>query len=144
MAIPANNLIKTHSLFALADKLKELRDRKKSLEDELKALNREIDETEQALVDAMLEEEMQNFVRAGQMFYLQTKTYANAVPERKQELFTWLKANGYGDLVQETVNANSLAAFVRELLEEEDELPEELRQLVNVYEKTTIGIRRAK
>lgn len=144
MAIPANNLIKTHSLFALADKLKELRDRKKSLEDELKALNREIDETEQALVDAMLEEEMQNFVRAGQMFSLQTKTYANAVPERKQELLAWLKKNGYGDLVQETVNANSLAAFVRELLEEADELPEELRELVNVYEKTTIGIRRAK
>lgn len=77
------------------------------------------------------------------MFYLQTKIYASAVPERKSELFAWLKENGYGDLVYETVNANSLAAFVREQLEEADELPEGLEELVNVHEKTTVGMRKA-
>jgi hypothetical protein len=91
----------------------------------------------------MLEEEMQNFTRNGLIFYLSTKIYASAVADRKEELFAWLKENGYGDLVYETVNANSLAAFIREQLEEVEELPEELAKLVNVYEKTTVGMRKA-
>lgn len=132
-----------NEIFLLADRLKILRDRKADLDEQMKAVNAEIEEVEKALSEAMLAEEMQNFVRGGLMFYLQTKTYASAVAERKAELFQWLKDNGYGDLVQETVNANSLAGFVREQLEENDGLPDGLEELVNVYEKTTVGIRKA-
>ena len=130
-------------IFSLADRLKDLKQHKKELESEIKALNAQIDETETQLVELMIEEEMQNFTRNGQMFYLNTKVYASAVAERKAELYKWLKENGYGDLVYETVNANSLAAFVREQLEEADELPEGLAEMVNVFEKTTVGIRKA-
>lgn len=132
-----------NDIFILADRLQSLKERKKHLEDETKTVNAEIEETEAKLADLMIQEEMQNFTRNGQMFYLQTKTYASAVPERKSELFAWLKENGYGDLVYETVNANSLAAFVREQLEESDELPESLAELVNVYEKTTVAMKKA-
>lgn len=130
-------------IFLMADRLRDLRDTKADLENQLKQVNAQIEEAEQALAQAMLAEEMQNFVRAGQMYYLTTKTYASPVAERKAELFQWLKANGYSDLVQETVNANTLAAFVREQLEEDDELPDGLGELVNVYEKTTVGMRKA-
>lgn len=132
-----------NNVFALADWLRGLRERKKDLQDELKAVNAEIDEAEQKLVDLMINEEMQNFTRNGQTFYLMSKTYASAVADRKSELYAWLKEHGFGDLVQETVNANSLAAFVREQLEEADMLPEGLAELVSVYEKTTVGIRKA-
>jgi hypothetical protein len=87
------------------------------LEEQTNGLNAEIEEVEKTLTEAMVAEEMQNFVRAGHMFYLQTKTYASAVAEHKTELFRWLKENGFGDMVQETVNANTLAAFVRDQLE---------------------------
>lgn len=129
----------------LADKLKELRDKKKQLENEIKEINTEIEATEQELVQQMLEEEMQNFSRNGTLFYLNTKTFASPVPEQKQQLYQVLKDNGYGDLVYETVNSNSLSAFVKEQIEQnEDKLPAWLDGLVNVYDKTTIGMRKVK
>lgn len=43
----------------------------------------------------------------------------------------------------ETVNANSLSAFVKEQTAENgDALPDWLSGLVNVFEKTTVGVRK--
>jgi len=131
-------------LFILANKLRDLRVQKKNLEAKVKELNDQIEHTEQTLVGEMVNMELQNFSRAGQMFYLSTKIYASAVADRKPELFSWLKANGYGDMVQEQVNAQTLAAWVREQLgEDQEELPEGVRELVNVYSKQTVGMRKA-
>jgi predicted nucleic acid-binding Zn-ribbon protein len=131
-------------VFQLADELAELKNRKKELENELKAVNAKIAKTDEELSMKMLEEELQSFNRNGKTFYVQTKTFAAVVPDRKPELFTWLKNHGYGDMVTETVNANTLSAFVREMLSETDQLPEDLEELVNVYEKTTVGIRKSR
>ena len=93
----------------------------------------------------MAESETQNFTRAGTMFCLTTKTRANAAPGRKDELFDALRAEGYGDMITETVNANSLSSFVKEQIAENgDELPGWLHGLVNVFEKTTVGVRKAR
>ena len=63
---------------------------------------------------------------------------------RKEELFAALRGEGFGDLVYETVNANSLSAFVKEQISENgDTLPAWLDGLVNVFEKTTVGVRKA-
>ena len=79
------------------------------------------------------------------MFCLTTKTRANAAPCRKDELFDALRAEGYGDMITETVNANSLSSFVKEQIAENgDELPSWLHGLVNVFEKTTVGVRKAR
>lgn len=131
-------------MFTLADELAELKDRKKVLDDELKAINTRIAEVEEELANKMLTEEIQSFQRSGKTFYVTTKVFASAVPERKAKLFAWLKENGFGDMVTETVNANTLSAWVREQLEESESLPEGLEELVNVYEKTTVGIRKAR
>jgi len=46
--------------------------------------------------------------------------------------------------VYETVNANSLSAFVKEQITENgDTLPRWLDGLVNVFEKTTVNVRKA-
>ena len=131
-------------VFQLADQLAALKQRKRELEDELKEVNAKIGRVDQELSNLMLEEELQSFNRNGQTFYVNTKTFASAIPDKKQELFAWLKENGYGDMITETVNHNTLSAFVREMLSETDQLPEGLEELVNVYEKTTVGIRKAK
>ncbi len=130
-------------LFTLADRLVELRDRKDALQDELKAINAEIKEIDRELAEMMLSEELQNFSRNGRMFYLRTDTYVSAIADRKPDLIDWLKANGLGELVQETVHPRTLTATVKELLEEEGELPEGLTELVHVYEETTVGLRKA-
>lgn len=132
-------------IFALADDLVKLRDWKKYLEEQLKAANAEIAETEARLSELMVDEEVPNFSRNGKLFYITSRTYASPAAGRKAELFAWLRENGFGDLVQETVAANSLSAWVREYMEENnlDELPEILSGLVRVYEKTSVGVRKA-
>jgi len=131
-------------MFELADRLRELREAKDTTEQELKRLNAEIDEVDYQLSELMAESETQNFTRAGLMFVLTTKTRASATSGRKEELFSALRDSGFGDLIYETVNANSLSAFVKEQVAENgDTLPDWLDGLVNVFDKTTVGVRKA-
>ncbi len=136
--------MESSDLFALADELRELKETKKRLEDELKAIGLEIDCVDACLAQRMADAETQNFTRNGTMFCLTNTTRASATAGRKDELFAALREAGYGDLVYETVNANSLSAFVKEQTTENgDALPAWLDGLVTVFEKTTVGVRKA-
>lgn len=131
-------------MFTLADNLKNLRDEKKTAEQNLKNLNAEIDKIDYELAMLMAETETQNFTRSGTMFCLTTATRASATVDRKDELYEALRNEGYGNLVYETVNANSLSAFVKEQISENgDTLPNWLNGLVNVFEQTTVGVRKS-
>jgi predicted nuclease with TOPRIM domain len=131
-------------MFELADELKRLRDLKAELEEQVKEVNAQIDGTDYRLSELMAETETQNFTRAGTMFCLTTKTRASAAADSKDALYAALRAQGYGDLVYETVNANSLSSFVKEQMGENgDALPAWLLGLVNVFDKTTVGVRKA-
>jgi predicted nuclease with TOPRIM domain len=133
-----------NAMFELADRLKELREAKKAVEEELKSINAEIDEVEYRLSELMISSETQSFTRAGTMFCLSTTTRASAAAGMKEELFDALRSKGFGELIYETVNANSLSAFVKEQIAENgDELPDWLKGLVNVFEKTTVTVRKA-
>ena len=133
-----------NELFALADQLRELKETKKYAEQELKEITEEIERVDAALAERMISTETQNFTRNGTMFCLTNSTRATAAAGRKDELFAALREAGFGDLVYETVNANSLSAFVKEqTTENEDVLPGWLDGLVNVFEKTTVGVRKA-
>ena len=134
----------SEELFVLADRLRALRDEKAEADQRLKELNAAIDEAEYRLSERMAESETQNFTRQGMMFCLTTKTRASATAGRKEELFAALRGEGYGDLGYETVNANSLSAFVKEQMAENgDALPGWLSGLVNVFEKTGVSLRKA-
>ena len=132
-------------MFELADKLKELRERKTELAEETKANNAEIEQAEFQLSQLMASTETQSFQRAGTLFYLTTKTYASANKEQKDELFDALRNEGYGSLITETINANSLSAFVKEQMSENDDvLPDWLDGKVNVFDKVTVSLRKSK
>jgi chromosome segregation ATPase len=132
------------TMFDLADELKRLRDLKDDLEAEVKDINAKIEETDYRLSELMATTETQNFTRSGTMFCLTTKTRASATAGVKDSLYEALRVHGYGDLVYETVNANSLSSFVKERIEENgDSLPGWLIGLVNVYDKTTVSVRKA-
>lgn len=132
-------------LFERADHLKALRNRKAELEAELKQVNADLDDADWHLSNLMAETETQNFTRAGTQFCLTTKTRASAVGGRKDDLFARLRTEGFGDLVYETVNANSLSAFVKEqIAENNDTLPPWLDGLVNVFDKITVTVRKHK
>ena len=136
--------MESNDLFVLADELRALKEAKKYAEQELKEITEEIDRVDAALTEQMIANETQNFTRNGTMFCLTSTTRASAAAGRKDDLFAALRDAGFGDLVYETVNANSLSAFVKEqTAENEDVLPNWLDGLVNVFEKTTVGVRKA-
>ena len=131
-------------MFELSDELKRLRDLKTDLEQQVKDVTAQIDQTDFRLAELMAETETQNFTRAGTTFFLTTKTRASPTVGEKDELFQALRDKGYGDLVYETVNANSLSSFVKEQIEgNDDKLPSWLEGLVNVFDKTNVGVRKA-
>lgn len=136
--------MQTQNMYELAEHLKQLREKKKAAEQQLKDIHAEIAQTEYQLSVQMAETETQNFTRAGTTFALTTKTRASAMAGRKEELYAALKENGYGDLVYETVNANSLSAFVKEqIAENQNTVPEWLSGLVHVYEQTAVSVRKS-
>lgn len=133
-----------HPLMDTADRLVQLREKKAELKRELSTANEMIEKTERELVELMVNTDTPSFTHGNRGFSLTTKTYASAKSGAKYELFAALKENGFGSLVTETVNANSLSAFVKEQIEENDDtLPDWLKDKVNVFEKSTVSVRKA-
>ena len=131
-------------IFTLADSLKEAKDKKKKLEAEVKELTSEIEQLDRDLSDAMAEEEVEKFSRNGSTFYLSTRLYASPLAGQKEALFQALRENGFGELITETVNAQTLSSFVKEQTKENGEVvPEWIAQVTNVFEKVSVGIRKA-
>lgn len=131
-------------IFELADRLKAAKELKKDLDAQVKAVNGEIEQLDCELSDAMAEQELDKFTRNGSTFYLNSRLFASPAAGRKEELFAALKENGYGFLVTETVNANTLASFCKkQLAAHEDELPAWLDYVVSTFEKVTVGVRKA-
>ena len=132
------------TLLDAATKLKALKDKKVELEAMTKENNQEIEKAEQELLEIMTEDEMPKFVHMGTSFSMSNKIFASAKADKKEELMQALKDNNYGDLVKEQVNAQSLRSAVIEMMEENDEeVPEWIADLVNVYEKPVINMRKA-
>lgn len=134
-----------NAILEIANLYRELRDKKDALNAELKELQEQIYQTEKVLSEEMINNEVQKFTLDGYTYYLNTRTKASPFAEFKQEVYQWLKDNGYGDLVYETVNANTFSAFVsKDLLAETDELPKELQGKINIYEQITVGVRKSR
>ena len=130
-------------IFEMADKLKAAKDRKKELDAQVKDVNAEIESLDLALSDAMAESELDRFSRNGSTFYLNTRLFASSVAGRKNDLMQILKEQGYGSIVVETINANTLASFVKEqMAANEDVLPEWLADVVSTFEKVSDGVRK--
>jgi flagellar basal body L-ring protein FlgH len=127
----------------LADQFQEAKDRAEAAELEAKEARQTRDELKQLLIDAMLEEETDSIGRNGRRYSLQAKAKYSKRSGMDQELFAALRADGLGDIITETVNANTLSATMRELSEENGgTLPEEYEDCINVYEYTDISVRK--
>ena len=132
------------SLFELADRLKAARDRKKELDAESKEIGAQIEDLDRQLSEAMAEQEVDRFSRNGSLFYLSSRLFAGPTAGEKDAMIAALKANGYGALVTETVNANTLASFAKERMAETEtgELPGWLSDVVSTFEKVSVGVRK--
>ena len=137
------DMMEQTEIFKMADELKAAKDEKKELEEKTKKVNARIEELDRELSDAMADAECDKFTRNGSTFYLNSRLYASPAAGGRDALIHALKDNGYGSIVTETVNANTLASFCKEqMTANEDELPEWLSGVVNTFEKVTVGIRK--
>ena len=128
-------------ILALAAKLKDLRDTKKDVEEEVKFLNGEIEKTMSELSELMTENELPSFTHSGFTYSLSTRSFASPLAGDKESLYAALRENGYGDIITETVNANTLSSTVNDLIEQNDDaLPDWLAGKISTYDKTTVRI----
>lgn len=134
--------VAVNPVFTLADLFRELKEKKETLEDDLKKLNAEIESVEEQLADQMITEENSSFTRKGKTFYLTEKLFVNSIADKRDDLHSWLKKNGFQDLVKETVHPSTLKGFVKEQLEENEELPEDIRDCISYFKKPGIGMRK--
>jgi hypothetical protein len=132
-----------NKLFILADKLMSLRGLKEELEEQAKDVGRQINSVDFALCEAMTESKTQKFTRAGLQFILTNKPKVSSTAENKDDLITALRARGFGELVTEVVNPQTLQSFVREQMTLNDEIvPNWLDGLVSVYERISCTVRK--
>ena len=135
--------MENNRIFQMADELKAAKEQKKELEAQVKEVNARIDELDKELSDAMADHELDKFTRNGSTFYLNSRLYASPKAGMKEELFAALIARGYGDLITQTVNANTLSSFCKEQREtNNEEIPAWLSEVVNAHDKITVGIRK--
>ena len=110
------------------------RDRAKELATRLYHIQNAFDK---GIIPAQFEKREVDMIRVPEMarsFSLRTNTSASMTD--REGGMAWLRKNGHEDLIQNTVNAGTLASFARNLLLEEGvELPEEYFK-VSTYNST--------
>ncbi len=135
----------------------ELLTKKDELAEATKANNKEIDTLKSEIADLMIEEDVPKMSVGGYVFSLTDKTIYSKKSEADLQaagldFFGVLREQGFGDLIKETVAANSLNSAMRNLVDEAGALPEELADVLSVYDtyditrrkETNRAIRKAK
>jgi len=100
-----------------------LRREKDTLEEKLKKINEDLESLNEALVLEFESRNLQNIMIKGLGKFV---LYSSAYPQMKNpELcHKWLRDKGFGDMIKEVVHPQTLGAFVRDRLEENQPLPE--------------------
>lgn len=126
---------------------KALLDRKDELAELTKENNAAKEALEQEICQMMVDEEKPNTVVDGFTYSLQQKTMYSkkseaALAEAGIDFFDVLREQGMGDLIVEKVDPRTLQSSCSAIAEE-GELPEELAECLNIYEKLALSKRKA-
>ena len=126
---------------------KELLDRKDELAELTKENNAAKEQLEYEICQMMVDEEKPNTVVDGFTYSLQQKTMYSkkseeALAEAGIDFFDVLREQGLGDLIVEKVDPRTLNSSVSAMAED-GELPEELAECLNIYEKLALSKRKA-
>lgn len=134
-------------LLELVDLYKELRDRKDELAEQTKANNAELETVTQALAQQMIDDEVPNISRGGYKYILCNKVIYSKrneedLAKNQTSFFDFLRDEGLGDLIKETVDSRTLNSSINSLVEEVGELPEHYNDYITSYEKLDIQKRK--
>lgn len=128
----------------LADAYSEALAAQKEAETSLKDAKEVATRLKEELVEAMVLEETDSIGRNGKKYSLVGKKKYSKRAGSEEELFSLLREQGLGDIITETVNANTLNAAMNALADEMGgALGEEWDGCINLYEYTDISVRKA-
>lgn len=131
------------TILNVLDRYNELLGEKERLAAETKDNNREVESCRNQLAQLMVDAEVPEIGRNGFIFRIKPTTKYSKKAGADDELFDLLRERGLGDIIKETVNAQTLQGTLSELAEENgDVLPEEFLGCVNIYEFTDISRRK--
>jgi len=118
-------------LSTLVAEFADLTEKRRKLEAEVKRMATELAAREEKLVDEFAQAGIQNIkTKTGQTIYLNREVFAKLVGDQKKA-YTAFRRAGLGDFVKETLNANTLRAYVREM---DEVLPRGLQPYVDITE----------
>ena len=127
----------------------ELLDKKDQLAKDTKDNNAAIDKLKAEIAEMMIDEDIPSQGYGDYVYSLQDKIkYSKRgeaeLQEKGLDFFDVLREQGFGDIIKETVNANTLQSTMKAVADENDgELPPELDEIVSSYEMTDISRRKS-
>lgn len=135
----------------LDDKVREYQkvlERKDELAEQTKENNSLKEELEQQICQMMIDEDKPDTTVDGYKYSLKQETVYSKLGEDKLmergiDFFELLREQGIGDIIVEKVDPRTLNSTCKGIVEEQGELPEELAEALNVYEKLGISRRKA-
>lgn len=134
----------TNHVLELIDRYKEALEVKDTLAEATKRNNEDATALRDQLAQAMIDAEIDQIGRHGFNWRLKATTRYSKKGGMDEELFSVLRDHGLGGLIRETVNANTLQGAMSEIAREnDDELPDEFKEVINVYEYMDISRRKA-
>ena len=126
-----------------------LLDKKDQLAQDTKDNNAAIDKLKAEISETMIDEDIPSQGYGDYVYSLQDKIkYSKRgeaeLQEKGLDFFEVLREQGFGDIIKETVNANTLQSTMKAVADENDgELPPELDEIVSSYEMTDISRRKS-
>lgn len=122
----------------------ELLDEKARLKGETSENNKSIETCRDDLAKMMLDSEVPKITTGGYSYSLKDVTKYSKKADKEDELFEALRQNDLGDLIKETVNAQTLQGAMSDLAEDNDgELPQDFTDLINVFNYYDVSRRKA-
>lgn len=131
------------ALVDMVNEYQELLVKKESLEKAVEENNELIKAKKQEIVQQMIDDDCPRISVGEYMFSLQVKNQFSKKAEAYLEaqglnFFDVLREQGLGDLIKETVSPRSLQSAMKELVEQNGELPAELAEVISQYDQTDI------
>lgn len=116
-----------------------LLEQKEILAETTKNTNQAIEDLKQEIAQQMIDDDCPKISSGGYTFSLSDKTIYSKKSEADLaaagiDFLDVLREQGLGDIIVETVNARTLQSTIKNLVEEQGELPEELSEVINAYE----------
>lgn len=140
--------IENIGLKILNDLIREYADllaQKERKEGELKNINKRKETIQQQLVDIMITENNTQLRLEGVgLVYISIFTSPKII--NKEDFFTWLEDNNEAYIIKPAVHSSTLRSWYKQMCEkcekEDRDLKEELKGLIEVFEKPQINLRR--